>query len=276
MNFKSAPLPFQGQKRRFAAEFHSQLSDLAKTNDVKIVVDLFGGSGLLSRIAKDVFPSAKVIYNDYDDYSQRLRNVDNTNTLLSDIRSIVGDYPKEKKINEDFKSVILNRISQEIGFVDYITLSASLLFSAKYATDFASLEKETFYNNIKSSNYTFNSEDYLRGLTIVCESYKVLFERYRNDSDVLFLVDPPYLSTDTGTYHNDKYWKLRDYLDVLKVLIGTRYFFFTSNKSHLLDLCEWLEGNQPFINPFENSALRLTENQLNHTAKYTDMMLCKI
>lgn len=57
ITYKS-PLPFQGQKRFFIKEFKSVLE---KTQGVKIVVDLFGGSGLLSRIAKDTLTGAKVI-----------------------------------------------------------------------------------------------------------------------------------------------------------------------------------------------------------------------
>lgn len=273
--FSSAPLPFQGQKRRFASAFRLQVKELANKKNVKIVVDLFGGSGLLSRISKDVFPDAIVIYNDFDYYSQRLRNVAHTNALLSDIRAILADYPREKRIESLVKDRILSRIKNEAAFVDYITLSASLLFSAKYVTDYESLNNETLYNNVKTTDYIFDPDEYLEGITIICEDYKKLFEKYKDVEGALFLVDPPYLSTDTSTYHSDKYWKLRDYLDVLNVLKGTNYFFFTSNKSNLLELCEWLEDNQPFDNPFKGSVLNTTNNRLNYSAKYTDMMLCK-
>lgn len=275
-NFIQAPLPFQGQKRRFAGEFRLQVKELAKKNNIRIVVDLFGGSGLLSRIAKDELPGADVVYNDFDGYSQRLRNVGRTNTLLADIRAILIGYPGEKRIESPIRERVLDRIKRESGYVDYITLSASLLFSGKYAIDFEFLEKQTLYNNVRAADYDFDPDSYLAGLTIVCEDYKVLFDRYKDKEGVLFLVDPPYLSTDTSTYHSDKYWKLRDYLDVLKVLHGTNYFFFTSDKSQLVELCEWLGDNQPFDNPFRDSVLNVTNNQLNKSAKYTDMMLCRI
>lgn len=43
--FKTAPLPFQGQKRRFAGGYAVALSQLKAKQDIKIIVDLFGGSG---------------------------------------------------------------------------------------------------------------------------------------------------------------------------------------------------------------------------------------
>ena len=46
--------------------------------------------------------------------------------------------------------------------------------------------------------------------------YKELFNRYKDTPGVVFLVDPPYLSTDVGTYNMS--WRMSDYLDVLNVL----------------------------------------------------------
>lgn len=49
----SAPLPFRGQKRNFASRLRKALEPL---NDISLIVDCFGGSGLLSRVAKDAIP----------------------------------------------------------------------------------------------------------------------------------------------------------------------------------------------------------------------------
>ena len=47
--YNSAPLPFQGQKHRFARDFTKILRHFP---DDSVFVDLFGGSGLLSHITK--------------------------------------------------------------------------------------------------------------------------------------------------------------------------------------------------------------------------------
>lgn len=276
-NYTTAPLPFQGQKRRFINAFSLAMTELKGKQEVKVIVDLFGGSGLLSHTAKRIFPEAKVIYNDFDNYSLRLLNINKTNRLLADLRIIVGDYPREKKIVPDVCKILLERIKTEdnAGFVDYITLSSSLLFSANYIVNFEELEKATLYNNIKATDYEINADEYLAGIDVVHCDYRHLYNQYKDVSDVLFLVDPPYLSTDTKTYQSDKYWKLRDYLDVLNVLVGSNYFFFTSNKSSLIDLCEWFADNRNFENPFINSVLNTQNITMNKTAGYTDMMLYK-
>ncbi len=64
-NYIQAPLPFQGQKRRFYTEFKVALKQFS---DCPMFVDLFGGSGLLSHWVKQQFPDATVIYNDFDCY----------------------------------------------------------------------------------------------------------------------------------------------------------------------------------------------------------------
>ena len=95
--YTSAPLPFMGQKRRFLKQVKSVLDGCP---DNATYVDLFGGSGLLSHTIKQHYPNAIVVYNDYDNYRLRLQNVDNTNQLIRDIRAILANSPKDKRISE--------------------------------------------------------------------------------------------------------------------------------------------------------------------------------
>lgn len=261
-----------GQKRRFLNQVKTVLNNCP---DNAIYVDLFGGSGLLSHTVKQHYPNATVIYNDFDNYSLRLENAERTNDLLSDIRTIVVGCQKDKRLPESNKQLILKRVYQEektVGYVDYITLSSSILFSMKYVQSYSELEKETLYNCVRASDYYV--KDYLKGLIVESADYKALFNKYKNESNVIFLVDPPYLSTEVGTYKN--YWKLKDYLDVLDVLNGTNYLYFTSNKSNIIELCEWMENKPALYNPFVGSTTSTVNNQMNYNSSYTDIMLYKV
>ena len=80
-NYKCAPLPFMGQKRYFIRDFSEVLKQVA--GQIDTVVDLFGGSGLLSYTAKKVLPGCRVIYNDFDHYDRRLAAVEDTNAMLA-------------------------------------------------------------------------------------------------------------------------------------------------------------------------------------------------
>lgn len=269
-NFTKAPLPFMGQKRKFIKQFKPALN---KYSESATYVDLFGGSGLLSHTVKSIYPGAKVVYNDFDNYRIRLENIGKTNQLIADLRVILNDSPKDKIILGEFRSKVLERVflEENSGYVDYITLSSSILFSMKYALSFEALQKETLYNNMRQSEYT--ADGYLDGLEVVSLCYKELFAKYKDLPNVVFLVDPPYLSTESGTYKS--FWKLRDYLDVLQVLDGTKYFYFTSKKSSIIELCEWIETKMPMSNPFTGASLETMNATVTYQSSYTDIMLYK-
>lgn len=268
-NYNQAPLPFQGQKRRFITSFKEALNEFQSK---KAFVDLFGGSGLLSHTVKQAMPGAHVVYNDFDGYSVRIANIEHTNALLDDIRAIAADCQADKKLSSEQRAKVLERISKEVGYVDYITLSSSLLFSMNYATSFEELSKQTMCNCIRKSGYPL-APDYLAGVEVVRMDYKELFRQYKDRRDVVFLVDPPYLSTDVSTYNKEGYWKLSDYLDVLQVIQYHSYFYFTSNKSEIIELCDWMEKNLGLDNPFREAVIKEVYVKLTLNSGYTDIML---
>ena len=270
--YLSAPLPFVGQKRMFANEYKKILKTVTGAT---VFIDLFGGSGLLSHITKREKPEAIVVYNDFDRYRKRLEHIGQTNQILSELRELTKDLPRHKILPGTVRKRILSlleRKEKEYGFVDYITLSSSLLFSMKYRLSLEEMSKESMYNNIRKTDY--DCSGYLDGLEITSCDYRELFEKYKNRTDVVFLVDPPYLSTEVGTY--SMYWKLSDYLDVLKVLKDNRYVYFTSNKSSIIELCDWLDKNKNLGNPFEKAIKKEFNAHMNYSAQYTDIMLYNI
>ena len=271
-NFNQSPLPFQGQKRRFQTSFKEALKGFGHA---PMFVDLFGGSGLLSHWTKSQYPDAQVIYNDYDGYHLRIANIERTNALLAQFRVILHNEIPDKVVSNEAKQRILKAIKSEekrSGYVDYITISSSLLFSMNYAMNYEDMAKQCMYNCVRKNDYE-PADDYLAGIDVVKMDYRQLFDRWKHIDGVVFLVDPPYLSTDCSTYSN--YWKLANYLDVLQVLKGTSYFYFTSNKSSIIELTDWIEKNLGGENPFKGSTKVEVNARMNHNAGYTDIMLYK-
>ncbi len=270
--YMSAPLPFVGQKRMFAREY---IKVLEQFKDCTVFVDLFGGSGLLSHITKRMRPDAKVVYNDFDNYRKRLENIPRTNLLLADFRLWAEGVPRHKPITGEVRERIYRRIEleeKEWGYVDYITISSSLMFSMKYRMSLDGMRKEVLYNNIRKADYAL-CDDYLEGLEITSRDYREVFNEYKDMPNVVFLVDPPYLSTDVTTY--SMYWRLSDYLDVLTVLNDHSFVYFTSNKSSIVELCRWMGKNQTLGDPFEGCVKSEFNAHMNYNAGYTDMMLYK-
>ncbi|MCM1310900.1 MAG: DNA adenine methylase [Bacteroides sp.] len=271
--FKTSPLPFRGQKRYYIKRFASVL---ARCEDITTVVDLFGGSGLLSRVAKDQLPNARVIYNDFDRFDKRVANIDRTNALCAQIAPLVAGVADNKRIPDEIKQQCLQlmRESEKTGAVDYITLSASLLFSGNWATSYDQFAKQTFYNRAVNSHY--DATGYFDGLEITHKDYRELFDEFKDLQNVLFILDPPYLQTECSAYKSDTYWQLKDYLDVLNMLKGTKYVFFTSGKSQIIDLCKWINQNFPNAELLKGAELWEQNSRVNDFNSYKDIMIAKV
>lgn len=267
--FTQSPLPFQGQKRKFTKEFSLALVNYPKDG---VYVDLFGGSGLLSHTVKTVYPDATVVYNDFDGFKRRVDAIPETNRLLAQFRQILSNYPRNQKVTGDHRKRIIDLLKEadSRGFVDWITISSSLLFAMNYATCLAELVGSTLYSKVRMSDY--DATGYLQGVDVVCVDYRELFRQYCNARGVVFLVDPPYLSTDTATYGSNGYWKLKDYLDVLHVIYDRDYFYFTSNKSQIVELCEWISSVSATANPFEGATMTAVSTTTGYNSGYTDIM----
>ena len=83
-----------------------------------------------------------MIYNDHDNYRERLENISRTNALFFRPPPPLGRNPRHRMLSRDMHGIFLERIRREesTGFVDYLTISSSLLFSGKYARNIGSSE----------------------------------------------------------------------------------------------------------------------------------------
>lgn len=235
--YTKAPLPFQGQKRYFLRDFAKVVSLYPADTTF---VDLFGGSGLLSHTAKYARPTARVIYNDFDNYAARLAAIPQTNKMRAEISEILKNCTPKKRIPDDKHAQILALIKREEdagNFIDYKTLSGSILFSARFSTTFEDLSKQAFYFNCRAA--ALSAEGYLDGVERVSEDYKTLAAKFVDDKTAVFICDPPYLSTDCKSY--ESYWNLMDYLDVVSLFENRHFIYFTSNKSQIVELFGALE-----------------------------------
>lgn len=267
--YSTPPLPFRGNKRYFVKEFRKVLQNL---KDIEVVVDLFGGSGLLSRAAKDVLPHARVIYNDFDKYTQRLENIERTNEILDIIRPFIEGVGTLKRVPEDRRKKIIDFLSEQEknGFVDYITIASGLLWSGQFATTLEQLTKHPFYNCLRRSS--ISAEGYLDGLEITCKDFRELFEEFKDKQNVLFILAPPYLQTDLDSYHNSDFWTLGETLDVVRMMMGSKFIFFTSDKSDIPELLSWLCNNTSGFDFVKNAEIHKRTNYSDKIHHYEDYM----
>lgn len=270
LTFTRSPLPFQGQKRNLINSFASLISTVPKGF---IFVDLFGGSGLLSRACKDLHPDSEVVYNDYDEFSERLKNIDSTNALIGRIDSLISKYDHKKRISDKDYGIINDIIKEHeenYKYIDYTTLSSYLLFSGNYAKNYDELIRNRYWSN---SYKQYSADGYLNGLSITRLDYNCLFDNYKDKENVIYIADPPYLGTQKESY-NMNYWRLKNYIDVLYRLKDKKFIYFTSSKSEIVDLIESL--GKFGVTCFDDIEISSTKNTVAHNADYQDYMLHNI
>ena len=186
--YKQAPIPFVGQKRLFLKLFKEKLHNIVpEDGEGWTIIDVFGGSGLLSHFSKRQKPKARVIFNDFDSYSERLRHLDETNELLDLLRVALKDVPIRGKCPPESRKKACDVIRNFQGYKDVLVLSKSILFSAVMVKDLEQLLMcKTFYNRIPKSNYS--CEGYLNGLEIVKKDFRELIRDFGTQENVFSSV----------------------------------------------------------------------------------------
>ena len=208
-----------------------------------IYVDLFGGSGILSHWVKHIFPSSTVIYNDFDKYEDRCKQIKETNEILTRCREVCKDLKKKQLIDEE-KTKEIKKIFKEYSNPDLLTLKTQLYYTKRIDKNFKSFDdffKEKLYNNLNGNDYKETGK-YFEGLKIYSKDWHELFEeiikKYQGkNKKILFIMDPPYLYTDKSQYKNN-YWLLNDSLKLFEIIAGYDSLLFSSDKSGFKELID--------------------------------------
>lgn len=203
--FFKPPLPFLGNKRGFIKLLDNilRLAFLeGKINNETLIIDLFGGSGLLSHNIKRILPANRVIWNDYDNYKERLDNIETTEKHRQKIReisfnSLIFWYNKKRLPSNylfDYETQAIKDYLQKEqdkgSYLDLTTISTWLLFGGCYYNDLKYfLNTKRFYTCFYGKD--LNADGYLEGVERVSCDYKELLEKYKNNDNVLFVADPP-------------------------------------------------------------------------------------
>ena len=267
--YNKAPLPFQGQKRNFLKIFNSELKKLCGDGDGWTIIDVFGGSGLLAHNAKYTCRKARVIYNDYDNYTERLLNINKTDQLRRKLWEIAGNKKRCSPLNIETKNQVINYL-KNCEYIDYMTLSGYLLFSGNYAHSIEELESYKLYDRV--SKYPPNADGYLSGVETIHKSFtEILSDDFKGK--VLYLLDPPYINTAQG-YNRDKscYFGLLSQLELFE-LMKPPFFYFTSNRSEIMD---FIENPSVYSDVFENCEIFTTANSPNGRATYLDILIKRL
>lgn len=242
MQYNQPPLPFMGNKRNMLKHIKAVIETMREDGQIDsetIFIDCFGGSGLVSHNIKQWYPSNRVVWNDYDNYQERLNHLDTTGQLRQEMAKIINDTITYKdKLPHHTKEKILTLLqdkAQSGAFIDYTTISTYLLFSGNYAKTYQELAKNTFYNGLASK--PLNKEGYLAGVERTQADFIDLLESYKDITNKCLILDPPYLQTQKGNY-NDSF-QLAQFFALIE-RVQKPYIFFGSHRSDVLPCLAYL------------------------------------
>ena len=273
--YTKAPLPFTGQKRNFLRLFKQVLNDHIPGNgEGWTIVDAFGGSGLLSHTAKQCKPAARVIYNDYDGYSERLRHISDTNRLRRLLAGLLAAVPRNTLVPPAAKAAVVVAVHSFGGYVDLDCLVSWLLFSGNTAADLDEFCRKTMYNRVQTTDYP-EAQDYLKGVGIVSQSYRELLPQHIGHPRTLLVLDPPYVCTQQGNYRKAAYFGMVEFLRLM-ALVRPPFIFFSSTRSELpayLDLVA--ELHLPGWERFAGSQTLTVGSTINRNSRYDDHLIYK-
>ena len=245
------PLVFQGNKKNQIKRFCGVLQNLNITPKT-VIIDVFGGSGLLSHWAKQLYPQNRVIWNDFDNYAERLAHIDETEAhrrelseLLTKTMALAAAEPtKIPKLtpadDERLRIWIYEKITAG-AYVDFLQLSSWFLFSGCYAKGAAEFLKQ--WRGWRIPQTPLMSAGYLDGVERSQKDYRELLAEWESVDDVCYLLDPPYLQTSAECY--SQHFRLADFLECAEYFIAARTaVFFCSESSDAPEFFAWLEKKQ--------------------------------
>lgn len=210
-------------------------------NDETIFLDVFGGSGLISHNIKQWYPKNRVIWNDYDNYQERLDNINDTELIRAKICEVLQKQSHKNKIADTEKQEILDFIKDfeaKGHYIDYISISTYILFCCNYADSFETLSKYSFYNRVAKE--PLHAKDYLQGVERVRQDFKDLLDSYSHIQNKLLILDPPYLQTQKGNYAD--HFRLERFFELIE-RVKKPYMFFGSENSDIIESFEYLKAH---------------------------------
>ena len=256
MSFNSPPLNFLGNKARWRREFKEVIKTYIQSG-IKIFVDVFGGSGYCSYMVKQCINELglniedfTIIYNDFDNYSERLRDYEYNLNIKREIYDIVknSNTSENERLPDDVKEQICEVLIKYNNIKPVDIKFISMLFihqMAGYEGFDKIIKYKSFYNRIThgSIKKIDNLDEYLEHLDIIRMDCMEVLEKYNDVENTCYILDPPYINDFRKTYTG---YDVRKLFEILyKVLFDFKYFiYFSSDKSFIPKI---LKNDEVFI-----------------------------
>lgn len=257
MFYKSLPFSFSGHKLR-VCDIVSR--NIALLGGVRGIVDVFGGSGILSANLKKDYPHLPIVYNDFDGDSRQFVHLEELEDAYcyfkeklerfgfsatkrgdrgdrGDVGGVIECFLKNERGYCDFVlGCVLKKCSHPGACVTYKTES----MYRDYFLKCARMGRKMFFKNTIPKFKAVYFDRYLDGLDVRHADWRELLREF-SGSGYLFLCDPPYIQTEQGAYSGA--FHLKDVLDLIGALKHENVFYFCNNESGFFDVLKFVSGH---------------------------------
>ena len=230
------PMPFRGNKSKWIKYLFSFFKDnKLNLNKQTIIIDLFGGSGLLSILFKQLYPDNTVIFNDYDNYLGVLKEVDKIDDLRAKLYSYLSDTDHQEpfsgtKVNHVFDLIKHSGLNVENPKILGIISSWLMQISGRQLT----FKYKTLYNHVPVNPYKPKVIEYLqhfKDIKVIHQDYKAVINYFKTLKNVFYILDPPYLQSTKDFYKDTNQWSANNLLEIIDLALKHKSILFESTRS---------------------------------------------
>lgn len=253
-------IPFIGSKWKYRNVIFNIINDKYNDllNDKFLIIDLFGGSGALTIIFKQLFKNSIFVLNDYDEIltdKNGFNKIDNTiklyNDIINEIKNKIELNKQKIKFDNETKNNIYNILTNYKNDIENnIQLKRMLSSGLTFNGRMLDLEKRhDLFNRIPltdKSNYYYNFDN----INIIHDDFENVINQIPElktkydikNNNIILLLDPPYLNVDMKTSYKINYWTFQKYLNIIKLFYNNyNLIMFEDSKNLLNDIINFCD-----------------------------------
>ena len=213
------PIRFSGNKKLWQDFIESQALKLPENARV---IDAFGGSGIISYYITKIRPDLTVVWNDFDNYLNRVDHIEDLEQIRQDLKQIAGErthgvlrkdngLDKPKLTNKKKQKIIdyLNNRLKNNMYIDDNVVSTWITYGFSGRDKIEDMTQETLMvNNIPADSFNIErAKEYADTLRPLKTKFNITnlnnskrLQAYLQDKNTFWILDPPYRETDTSDY----------------------------------------------------------------------------
>lgn len=216
-----------------------EIAELTKNGNYKRVVEVFGGSCVISNNLLKEKIVEEAIANDYDHHFDKFEEyIEFKKDLVGKLLNLGFEKAKDKKLSKEKQEILQALLKdQESNLLKY--LSKNFVFSCKIAAGTMKMQDFTYFMNEIEVDNDIEYIKNLRNVGLDSLDYIDFMEKYikNDDKNTIVIVDPPYLNSAQKQY-GDEFFGLEKTIKLLNVLKEKRndFIFFNQKKEDSTEL----------------------------------------